>query len=45
MLKLNRKVEYGLVALKHMATKPEGALTSVREICDRFGTPSTRWPT
>jgi Rrf2 family protein len=39
VLKVNRKVEYGLVALKHMSTKPNGQLTSVREICDHFGTP------
>ena len=39
MLKVNRKVEYGLVALKHMNSKPKGQLSTVREICERYGTP------
>ncbi len=39
MLKVNRKVEYGLVALRHMHGKPRENLTSVREICDLYGTP------
>ena len=39
MLKLNRKIEYGLVALKHMYNKPRDDLTSVREICDVYNTP------
>ncbi|MCH7479528.1 MAG: Rrf2 family transcriptional regulator [SAR324 cluster bacterium] len=39
MIKVNRKVEYGLVALKHMRNKDSSHLTSVREICERYGTP------
>ena len=39
MLKVNRKVEYGLVALKHMFGKPKGQLSTVREICEHYGTP------
>ena len=46
MLKINKKVEYALMALKFMADKSQksdsigvGALTSAREICDEFNTP------
>ena len=39
MLKLNKKVEYGLVAISHMLNKPDDQLTSVREICDTYGAP------
>lgn len=39
MLKINKKVEYALIALKFMAQKPVDQLTSAREICDEIGTP------
>ncbi|MDH4121184.1 MAG: Rrf2 family transcriptional regulator [Deltaproteobacteria bacterium] len=39
MLKINRQVEYGLVAIKYMRGKPPAELTTVREICQKFGTP------
>ncbi|MBK26878.1 MAG: transcriptional regulator [Halobacteriovorax sp.] len=39
MLKINRKVEYALMALKFMASKPVGNLTSAREICEHFNVP------
>lgn len=38
MLKINKKVEYALMALKFMADS-ENTLTSAREICDEFKTP------
>ncbi len=37
MLKASRRVEYGLMALKWMLQKPEGSLTTAREISDKFG--------
>lgn len=40
MLKINKKVEYALMALKFMADKNDlSALISAREICDAFDTP------
>jgi Rrf2 family protein len=39
MLKINKKVEYALMGLKFMAQKPEGELTSAREICAEFNAP------
>lgn len=44
MLKINKKVEYALMALKFMADKStpdnlEHTLTSAREVCDEFQTP------
>ncbi|MDO9182366.1 MAG: Rrf2 family transcriptional regulator [Bacteriovorax sp.] len=49
MLKINKKVEYALMALKFMADKAatesesdkrhDHGLTSAREICDQFNTP------
>lgn len=39
MLKINKKVEYALMALKFMAQKADTELTSAREICDKFETP------
>jgi len=39
MLKVNKKVEYALMALKFMAEKKSNNLTSAREICDHFKTP------
>lgn len=39
MLKLNRKVEYALMALKYMTQKNPGELTSAREVCENLNTP------
>lgn len=39
MNKLNRKLEYALMALKHMTQKIPGELTSAKEVSDTFRTP------
>lgn len=39
MNKINRKVEYALMALKHMRAKAPGELTSAKEICEAYGAP------
>lgn len=36
---MNRKIEYSLMALKHMAKKRPGELTSAKEIVESLGTP------
>lgn len=39
MLRLNRKLEYATIALKHMKDKYPGQLTSAKEISDTYGLP------
>lgn len=39
MIRINKKIEYALIALKFMAQKDQGELTSAREICDLYKTP------
>jgi len=39
MFKINRKIEYALIALKYMRTKETNQLTSAKEVCERYRTP------
>jgi len=39
MFKINRKLEYALIALKHMSEKIPGELTSAKEICETHNAP------
>ena len=39
MLKLNRTTEYGLMAISYIRGKPQGEITSAREISDSFDIP------
>ncbi len=39
MLKITKKVEYALIALKHMSHKEGETLTSARELCEAYSMP------
>ena len=39
MLKITRKVEYALIALRHMQSKDPKGLTSAKEIATHYGVP------
>jgi Rrf2 family transcriptional regulator, nitric oxide-sensitive transcriptional repressor len=39
MNKINRKIEYALMALKYMSQKIPGELTTAKEVSDNFRTP------
>ena len=39
MNRINRKLEYALMALKHMSSKGQGEITTAKEISQRYGCP------
>ncbi len=39
MLKLTKKADYGLIALRHLALGPGGEAASAKEIADAYGIP------
>lgn len=39
MLQLSKKVEYGLIALRHMAMKPSGQLFTAKELSTEYNIP------
>ncbi len=39
MLQLSKKVEYGLIALRHMAMKPAGQVFTAKELAREYGIP------
>ena len=40
MLKLTKKADYGLMALKYLAEHPETAALSAKDIADAYGIPA-----
>lgn len=40
MLRLSKKVEYGLIALRHLAMLPQGVSATAREIAEEYAIPS-----
>jgi Rrf2 family protein len=39
MVRLSKRVEYGLIALRHFATKQRGELVTAKEIAEVYGIP------
>ena len=39
MLKINKKVEYALIVLKHFETMPKDTLITARMVCEKYKTP------
>jgi len=39
MVRLSKKVEYGLIAIRHIATKSAGEVVAAKEIADTYGIP------
>jgi len=39
MVRLSKKAEYGLIAIRHIATRPSGELVTAKEIADIYGIP------
>lgn len=39
MLKLSKKTEYGLIAIRHIAAAERGRVITAKEIADRYGIP------
>lgn len=40
MLRLTKKSEYGLIALRHMLNQPDGTVTSAKEISKHYNIPA-----